>query len=223
MPGRAGYAVRLFGAIALVFIYTTAVNIVERPDGVKIAAFFIAAIVVVSLVSRSLRSTELRASSVTFDDAALQFFEACEENGELRIIANHPDDRTSREYLLKEREEREASNIPVGVPVLFLEVTVTDASEFAPSIQVTGQQVGQFKVLRAVGASIPNTIAAVLLAIRDETGCRPHVYFGWKEGNPLKFLARFIFFGEGDIAPVTHEVLRKAEPDPKRRPAIHVG
>ena len=207
----------------LLFIYTTVVTIVEDPEGLQIALIFIAAIIVVSLLSRTLRSTELRASSVTFDETAMQFFTACEERGELRIIANHPDERTSREYLLKEREEREASNIPAGVPVLFLEVNVTDASEFAPSIQVAGKSVGQFKVLRAVGPSIPNTIAAVLLAIRDETGCRPHVYFGWTEGNPLKYLARFIFFGEGDIAPVTHEVLRKAEPDPNRRPAIHVG
>ncbi len=216
-------AVISFGIVSLLFIYTTVVTIYKDPEGLQIALMFIATIVVVSLLSRTLRSTELRASSVTFDEDAMQFFTACEERGELRIIANHPDQRTSREYLLKEREEREASNIPVGVPVLFLEVTVTDASEFASSIQVAGQTVGQFKVLRAVGASIPNTIAAVLLAIRDETGCRPHVYFGWTEGNPLKYLARFIFFGEGDIAPVTHEVLRKAEPDPKRRPAIHVG
>jgi hypothetical protein len=212
-----------FGLVALLFIYTTIVTIVEDPEGLQIALMFIAAIVVVSLLSRSLRSTELRASSVTFDDTAMRFLANCEVHGELRIIANHPDDRTSREYLLKEREEREASHIPGGAPVVFLEVTVTDASDFASTVRVKGQQVGEFRVLRALGPSIPNTIAAVLLAIRDETGCRPHVYFGWTEGNPLKYLARFIFFGEGDIAPVTHEVLRKAEPDPKRRPAIHVG
>lgn len=212
-----------FSIVALLFIYTTLVTIVTDSQGLKIALMFIAAIVVVSLVSRSLRSTELRATGVTFDDVALRFLSTCEDHGELRIIANHPDERTSREYLLKEREEREASNIPSGAPVLFLEVTVADASEFAPSIRVVGQQIGEFKILRAIGASVPNTIAAVLLGIRDQTGCRPHAYFGWTEGNPLKYLARFIFFGEGDIAPVTHEVLRKAEPDPQRRPAVHVG
>lgn len=212
-----------FGVVSLIFIYTTIVTIIGDPVGLGIALLFIATIVVVSLISRSLRSTELRASSVTFDDAAMRFLASCEAGGELRIIANHPDERTSREYLLKEREEREASNIPSGAPVVFLEVTVRDASEFAPSIRVVGKQVGEFRVLRAVGASIPNAIAAVLLAIRDETGCRPHVYFGWTEGNPLKYLARFIFFGEGDIAPLTHEILRKAEPNPKHRPAIHVG
>ncbi len=107
--------------------------------------------------------------------------------------------------------------------MLFLEVSVADASEFAPVLRVRGEEIGGYRVLRAQGASVPNAIAAVLLHLRDTTGARPHIYSAWTEGNPLKFLAKYILFGEGDIAPVTHELLRQAEPDPARRPAIHVG
>jgi hypothetical protein len=49
------------------------------------------------------------------------------------------------------------------------------------------------------------------------------VYFGWTEGNPITYVMKFLAFGEGDTAPVTREVLRKSEPDPLRRPRVHVG
>ena len=39
--------------IALIFLYTTVVTVIEAPSGIKIAAFFIGAIVVVSLISRA--------------------------------------------------------------------------------------------------------------------------------------------------------------------------
>lgn len=212
-----------FVAITLVFMYTTGANIIERPDGVQIASFFIGAIVVTSLVSRVSRSTELRSAEVRFDETAERLLGEVSYNGYIRIIANHPDERTSREYLRKEREEREASHIPSGDPVLFLEVSVNDASEFAPTLYVRGEEIEGYRVLRVESSSVPNAIAAVLLDIRDRTGKQAHVYFGWTEGNPLKYLAKFVLFGEGDIAPLTHEVLRKAEPDPRHRPAIHVG
>jgi hypothetical protein len=212
-----------FVAITLTFIYTTLANIVERPDGIRIASFFIGAIVVTSLISRVWRSTELRATNVEFDEVAHSLVNEASHDDVLHVIANHPDDRTSREYLLKEREEREANNIPAGQPVVFLEITITDASEFAPTLRVVGERIDEYKVLTAESSSVPNAIAAILLAIRDETGKQPHVYFGWTEGNPLKYLARFILFGEGDNAPLTHEILRRAERDPRRRPAIHVG
>jgi hypothetical protein len=213
----------LFGLVAAIFIYTTAVTIIKDPQGLKIALIFIAAIVITSLVSRVWRSTELRVDTVIFDEQATRFIRQSSETGPVRLIANHPDERTPREYLLKEQEEREASHIPRGTKALFMEVVITDASEFAPDVRVMGEQIGAYRVLRVYSPSVPNAIAAVLLAIRDRTGKRPHAYFGWTEGNPLRYLARFILFGEGDIAPVTHEILRKAEPDRDRRPAVHIG
>jgi hypothetical protein len=212
-----------FSIITLIFIYTTAVTIKEQPDGLQIALAFILSIIIFSLISRVFRSTELRLTTVVIDEATKRFLAEASAHGPLRIIANHPDERDSREYLLKERESREENHIPSGDPVLFFEVDISDASEFAPTLVVKGVDVGGYRILRAESPSVPNALAAFLLHIRDLTGQRPHAYFGWVEGNPISYLARFIFFGEGDVAPVTREILRKAEPDPTRRPAIHVG
>jgi hypothetical protein len=73
-----------FAAIALVFAYTTIANIVERPDGIKIAAFFIGAIVIVSLISRAVRSVELRTSAVEFDATAERWVDRANRRGTSR-------------------------------------------------------------------------------------------------------------------------------------------
>ena len=124
---------------------------------------------------------------------------------------------------MKEKEAREDNHIPADDQVLFLEVDVCDASEFTDVLEVKGVEVHGYKVLRAESSTVPNAIAAFLLYLRDLTGKIPHSYFTWSEGNPIKYLFRYIVFGEGDTAPVTHEVIRQAEEDPERRPAIHVG
>ncbi|HYX57805.1 MAG TPA: amino acid transporter, partial [Streptosporangiaceae bacterium] len=47
--------------------------------------------------------------------------------------------------------------------------------------------------------------------------------FGWTEGSPLIHFLRFILGGSGEVAPVTREILRRAEPDRSRRPHVHAG
>lgn len=213
----------VYALITVVFAYTTVVNVIERPDGVRIASFFVVAIVVISLVSRVLRATELRATHVELDATAARLVDMAAAGGELAIIANEPNARDALEYVEKERDERTASHIPDDEPILFLEVTVPDASEFEDVLRVTGEERFGHHVLTVESSAVPNAIAAVLLHLRDRTGKRPPVYFGWTEGNPVLNLLRYLISGEGEIAPTTREVLRKAERDPARRPLVHVG
>ena len=74
-----------------------------------------------------------------------------------------------------------------------------------------GVQVGRYRSLRAQSATVPNAIAAFLLFVQNVTGKQPHIYFEWGEGHPLGHLMRYLLVGEGDIAPLTHEILRQAE------------
>ncbi|HEV7646503.1 MAG TPA: hypothetical protein VGO50_21390 [Pyrinomonadaceae bacterium] len=209
-------------AISVVLFYTTIANIVERPDGIKIASFFIFSIIGASFISRALRSTELRIDSIEFDEPAKQFIAEMAE-GEIRIVTNRRETGDVDEYRSKEHEKRVDNHIPSSDPVVFYEIELGDASEFKGKLKIRGTDIDGYKILRTQAPAVPNAIAGLLLHLRDATGKIPHVYFGWSEGNPIMYLLRYILFGEGDTAPVTREILRQAEPDPERRPNVHVG
>jgi hypothetical protein len=209
--------------ITLVFTYTTTENILQRPEGLRIATFFIISIIVTSLVSRVLRSTELRIQGVDTDEAATLFIDQAATTGQVRVIANRPGAGDVAEYAAKIREARDTHQLKPWEPVLFVEVATSDASDFSNVLNVRGVEIGPFRVLRSHSPAVPNAIAGLLLHIRDRTGKVPHAYFGWTEGNPIAYLLKFLAFGEGDVAPVTREVLRQTEADPERRPRIHLG
>ncbi|MER6026936.1 amino acid transporter [Streptomyces sp. NPDC001851] len=212
-----------FGVIAAVFLYTTVVNVIERPDGVKIGACFIAAIILVSLASRLARAFELRVTSVTLDPLAERFIRDMASR-KMRFIANEPGHRDKAEYRDKIEQIRADNDMPEQEDFVFVEVTVTDPSEFEAGLTVRGEVLhGRYRVLTLESASIPNALAALLLHVRDSTGCTPHIYFEWTEGNPFANFLRFFLFGQGEVAPVTREVLREAEPDRVRRPRVHTG
>ena len=212
-----------FVLVTLVFVYTTLVNVIERPDGLKIGAFFIAAIVLSSLVSRVWRTTELRVEKITLDREAQRFINEMDAQGELRIVANQPRRCDDAEYSRREQDQREDNNIPSNEPIVFLEIYVRDASDFSADLNIHGFNVGRHRVLRGESAAVANAIAGFLLYLREDKGKVPHAYFNWTEGNPLLYLLHYVLSGEGDVAPVTREVLRKAEPNAQRRPAIHAG
>ncbi|MER5910440.1 amino acid transporter [Streptomyces sp. NPDC001982] len=212
-----------FAVISAVFLYTTVVNVIERPDGVKIGACFIAGIILVSLLSRLARAFELRVTSVTLDPMAERFIRDIASR-RIRFIANEPDRRDKAEYREKIEQIRADNDMPEQEDFVFVEVTVTDPSEFEAGLTVRGEVLhNRYRVLTLESASIPNALAALLLHVRDVTGCTPHIYFEWTEGNPFANFLRFFLFGQGEVAPVTREVLREAEPDRARRPRVHTG
>ena len=108
--------------------------------------------------------------------------------------------------------------------MLFLEIDVVDPSEFSDVLRVR----------RRRGGRLPGPAGAEPgRAERDRRrscspcatrpACGPHCYFEWSEGSPLVHLMRYLILGRGDTAPVVREIIRKTEPDPARRPGIHVG
>ena len=212
-----------FGLVTLIFTYAFVDNVIEKPDGIVISLAFIAGIVLISLVSRLTRATELRADRVEFDEEALRMIGEVGHGGQLHLVANKIQAGDRAEYDEKEAEQRELNPIPGDAKILFLEVNVTDPSEFSKDVAVHGVEVEGHQILRADSPAAPNALAAIMLRLRDDTDLRPHLYFQWSEGNPLAHLARFVLFGRGETPPVTREVLRQAEPDLSRRPVVHVG
>jgi hypothetical protein len=212
-----------FVAISVVFIYTTITNIVERPDGIKIASLFILGIIGASFVSRVLRSTEVRIDKIELDETAQKFINELSDEGQIRIVTNRRETGDTAEYRFKEHEKRIDNHIPAADPIVFYEIETGDASEFKGKLYIKGFDVDGYKILRTQAPAVPNAIAGFLIYLRDTTGKIPHVYFGWSEGNPISYLIRYVLFGEGDTAPVTREILRQAENDPEKRPSVHVG
>ncbi len=221
-----------FSVLSAILVYALAENIHEKPDGIAISAAFIVGIILISLISRVSRTTELRADRIEFDAAARQFIaDSLAFDGALNLIANRPQvdgdyspgAGTPAEYEAKEASQRGMNPVPGRADVLFLEIKVVDPSSFSQVLYVTGETVGEHRILRAESPAAPNAIAAILLALQTATEVRPHCYFEWAEGNPVLHLVRYLLLGRGDTAPVVREILRTREPDPKLRPGVHVG
>jgi hypothetical protein len=216
-------ATAAFTLLTVILLYALGANVIKHPDGIIISALFIAGIVVLSLTSRLTRAFELRVTEVVLDKTAQKFVRDCARRT-VRLFANEPDGRDPTEYVEKRRQVMEDHDLTDEQDFIFVEITVADPSEFATRLDVHGESMhGRFRVLTVESATVPNALAALLLHIRDVTGYRPHIYFEWTEGHPAVNFLRFLFFGVGEVAPVTREVLRRAEPDPAKRPHVHAG
>lgn len=80
----------------------------------------------------------MRAEHCELDETARRFLEETKHHGPIRLIAHRKLRGDEREYRRKEREVREDTHIPAGDRVYFLEVRVSDSSEFTNVLHVHG-------------------------------------------------------------------------------------
>lgn len=207
--------------VAIVFVYTTVLNMGERPEGIKIASFFILAMIVTSVTSRALRSTELRVTGVKLDLTTKRLL--AEDHDQIIHLVAIGSRKDEKELDSIDADLRAIYNLAPDECLYFCQIERGDASEFADKLSVHGEMFGKHRILHARSPVVANSIAALLIHLEEVMGKPPHVYFHWTEGNPIANLISFLLLGEGDAAPITHEVLRRAVKDPRRRPLVHVS
>jgi hypothetical protein len=207
--------------ISAIFVYTTIMNIMQRPEGLHIAGFFIFSIFTISFISRAVRSTELRTKNLIFDDNAQKLIESYKDKT-MHIVAHTPGqhDYTASEKKARELHYLDSNDAP---EVVFLEITVRDASDFSEDkLLIRCEQENGYNIFKCESAAVPNAIASILIKIRNRTGKIPHAFLYWTEGNPIFYALKYLFLGVGETGPVTREILREIEHDVSRRPKIHV-
>ena len=124
----------------LIFLYTTVAIIIEKPDGIKIASAFIASVVVFSMFSRTRRSTELRFEKFEFVDDHSRFLWDALRHLEFPVLVPHrPGHHT---IMQKDERIRRVHRLGPKVPIVFVEATLGDPSEFHhnPVIEVTEEE-----------------------------------------------------------------------------------
>lgn len=213
---------RGYGLITAVFLYTTVANVVERPDGIKIAAVFVFCILVISFASRVWRASELRITDLRAD-SALRTSMTASRGRAVQLIPRNPDPQgVDEDYQQKLSVERRSQALVEDSDVWFVEVKLRDPSDFSDKVSLVSRTVCSHHVIHVDGSSVPTCLAGVALWVRDQTGVPPHVYLEWSSGSPVRNYLRFLLWGQGQTATVVHEILRRAEPDDAARPVVHV-
>ncbi len=208
-------------AITCIFFYTTAANMVERPDGIKIASWFIIAIVFSSFWSRLARSSELRFKAFEFADLHSKFLWDSLKHLEFPVLVPHRPGRRGLD--IKEASIRERHRLGDDVPIVFVEAALGDPSEFqhSPLMEVHEDE-GRFIISVSRCASVAHVIATVALEL-SRVGTPPEIHFGWSDENPLSAAIGFFLFGEGNVPWRVRDLIRKAESDVDRQPKVILG
>lgn len=210
-----------FGLITAVFVYTLLDVVIGKPAGIKIAACFIATILVTSMISRIARARELRFQGFQIPDTTSRLLWDTIKHLGLTVLVPHRPGRRTLES--KEATIRKEHRIPPDQMVVFIEVELADPSEFAPTPELTViQEEGRYVIRVRNAASIAHTLAAVALDI-SKAGEPPTIHFGWTSDSPVSGTLGFLLFGEGNVPWEVRELLIKEQPEEAKRPKVMIA
>jgi hypothetical protein len=208
-------------AATAVFLYTTIAIIIEKPDGIKIAGAFVVSVLVFSIISRTRRSTELRFEKFDFVDEHSRFLWDALRHLEFPVLVPH---RPGHHTIIEKDEKiRRVHRLGPRTPIVFVEATVGDPSDFHhnPMIEVTEQD-ERFVLRLSRCVSVAHAVATVALEL-SKTGKPPEIHFGWSGESPLAANLSFLLFGEGNVPWLVRELILKAEPDTSKQPRVIIG
>jgi len=194
----AGY----FWGVTAVFGFTLIDNIVERPDGVIIATFFIVAVLVIGSLSRFTRSTELRVANFAFqDDESASRWPAI-GGKRVHLLPLRTNSAEARRKKLADVRKHYA----LEGPVAFIHVYLMDnRSEFLSDLRVRIRMEDTNYVIEVFGAPvIANTIAYVSELIDPIS-----IFLGLTRRNLMTQALRYLFFGEGETGLMVYTILLK--------------
>jgi hypothetical protein len=190
----------VFWGLTGVFAFTLVDNIIERPDGVIIASFFILAIVLFSAFSRARRATELRVTELHFlNESSLALWKSiCGKK--VHLVPMHASSGKARAR--KEAEIRKYYLI--RGPVAFIHVHLLDnRSEFLAPLKVRVTRDEDNYVIEVFGASVIANSIAYVSELLDPIS----IFLSLTRNNLLAQSLRYILLGEGETGLMVYKIL----------------
>lgn len=209
--------------ITAIFVYTTIANELEKSfQGLLISLVFIVSIILTSIGSRVLRARELRFGGFQMADPQSKLLWDTIRELEITVLVPHRPGRLTLEQ--KEKVIRREHRIPRDLMIVFIEVDLSDTSEFVNDpVLLVREEGGRYVMKISDAASIAHTLAAVALEISKTAGRPPEIHFGWSDESPLSVSFDFLLFGEGNVPWMVRDLIRRSEPDEEKRPLVTIA
>jgi hypothetical protein len=198
--GRKGAVSLYFWLVTGIFAFTLVDNVIERPDGVIVASFFIVLIVAVSALSRWILAKDLRVAHAHFAD---------EESARLVPAITHKKVhlvplRTATADARRKKAEELRRHYAIEGPLAFFHVRLLDnRSEYLAPLRLHVRREGEDYLLEVTGAvAIANTVAYVSELVDPKS-----LFLGLTRRNLMSQSLRHLLWGEGETGLLVYEIL----------------